>query len=63
MSPTRIAFLALSGAILLLGLFVVAAAVELPLAVFGWGLVLFGGFFAFTLVKRRMDEEEAARRH
>ena len=62
MSPTRIAFLALSGAILILGLFVAAAAVETPLAIFGWGLVVFGGFFAFTLVRQTMDEE-AARRH
>jgi hypothetical protein len=61
MTPTRIAFLALSGAILVLGLFVAAAAREVPLAIFGWGLVLFGGFFAFTRVKQTMDEEEQAR--
>jgi hypothetical protein len=61
MTPTRIAFLALSGAILVLGLFIAAAAVETPLAIFGWGLVLFGGFFAFTRVKQTMDEEEQAR--
>ncbi|MFN6955132.1 MAG: hypothetical protein ACK4PG_10095 [Acetobacteraceae bacterium] len=61
MTTTRIAFLALAGAILVLGLFVAAAAVEAPLAIFGWGLVLFGGFFAFTLVKQTMDEEEASR--
>jgi hypothetical protein len=61
MTPTRIAFLALSGAILVLGLFIAAAAVETPLAIFGWGLVVFGGFFAFTRVKQTMDEEEQAR--
>jgi len=61
MTPTRIAFLALSGAILVLGLFIAAAAVETPLAIFGWGLVLFGAFFAFTRVKQTMDEEEQAR--
>lgn len=61
MRPTRIAFLALAGAILVLGLFVAAAAVELPLAIFGWGMVLFGAFFGFTLVKQTMDEEEASR--
>jgi tellurite resistance protein TehA-like permease len=61
MNPTRIIFLALSGAILVLGLFVAAAARELPLAIFGWGLVVFGAFFAFTLVKQTMDEEEASR--
>jgi hypothetical protein len=63
MTPTRIAFLALSGAILILGLFVAARAVETPLAIFGWGLAVFGVVFAFTLVKRTMDEEEEARRH
>lgn len=61
MTSTRIIFLALSGAILVLGLFVAAAAREVPLAIFGWGLVFFGGFFAFTLVKQTMDEEEASR--
>jgi hypothetical protein len=61
MTPTRIAFLALAGAILILGLFVAAAARELPLAIFGWGLVAFGVFFAFTRVKETMDDEERAR--
>lgn len=62
MTSTRIVFLALSGVILVLGLFVAAAARDLPLAIFGWGLVLFGAFFAFTRVKQTMDEEEASRR-
>jgi hypothetical protein len=61
MTTTRILFLALSGAILILGLFVARSAVEAPLGIFGWGLVLFGVFFGFTLVKQTMDEEEASR--
>jgi hypothetical protein len=61
MTTTRILFLALSGAILILGLFVARSAVELPLGVFGWGLVLFGVAFGFMLVKQTMDEEEASR--
>jgi hypothetical protein len=61
LTPARIAFLALSGVILVLGLFVVAVAVETPLLIFGWGMVAFGVFFGFTRIKQAMDEEEAAR--
>jgi hypothetical protein len=60
MTTTRILFLALSGAILILGLFVARSAVDLPLGVFGWGLVLFGVFFGVRLVKQTMDEEETS---
>jgi len=62
MTPIRTVLLAFSGVLALLGLFVLAAARDPGLVVFGWGLVGFGLLFGFSLIKRTFDEAEAARR-
>lgn len=62
MTPIRTVLLAFSGVLALLGLFVLAAARDTGLIVFGWGLVAFGLLFGFSLIKRNFDEAEAARR-
>lgn len=63
MTPTRIFFMALSALLGLLGLFVVSAARDAGLAMFGWGLFGFGVAFCFFLIKRNFDEADALRGH
>jgi len=62
MTPNRFAFLVLGALITLAGLFLAAAARDLPLSIFAWGLVLFGILFDFSLIKRTYDEADAQRR-
>jgi Na+/phosphate symporter len=58
MTTTRIAFMLLAAALALLGLFTAAAAQEVGLVVFGWGLFLFGVGFCLSRVKRTCDEAD-----
>jgi hypothetical protein len=62
MTGSKLAFMILSAALALLGLFAAGAAVEAGMSIFGWGLFLFGTCFALFLIKRHFDEEEARAR-
>jgi ABC-type uncharacterized transport system permease subunit len=58
MTGTKLAFMILSAALALLGLFAAGAAREVGMSIFGWGLFLFGIGFALFLIKRHFDEAE-----
>jgi hypothetical protein len=51
-------FLVACGLIALVGLFAIAAAEDVGITLFGYGLVAFGLGFGFSLVKRGFDEAE-----
>jgi hypothetical protein len=62
MSGTNVFFIAFSVLVALAGLFAAAAATEIGLSIFGFGLFLFGVLFAYNTVKRIFDRAEAASR-
>jgi hypothetical protein len=55
---SRVFFLVACGLIALVGLFAIAAAEDVGITLFGYGLVAFGLGFGFSLVKRGFDEAE-----
>ncbi len=58
MSASRVFFLVFYGVIALLGLFLAAAARDVGISIFGWGLVAFGVLNAFNSIKVHFDEAE-----
>ena len=58
---SRMLYIAFSALISLVGLFAASAAQDEGFALFGYGLMLFGVCFAFSLIKRGYDEAEGAR--
>jgi hypothetical protein len=58
MSGTRMLFLVAYVLLALGGLFLAAAAKDIGISIFGWGLVLFGVLNAFNAIKVHFDEQE-----
>jgi hypothetical protein len=58
---SRVLFMVASGLIALVGLFAIAAAQDIGITLFGYGLVAFGIAFGFSLLKRGFDEGEPKR--
>jgi hypothetical protein len=61
MTGARVFFLVTYLALALLGLFMAAAARDIGISIFGWGLLLFGVLSAFNAIKAHFDEIEARR--
>ncbi len=58
MTGARLFFLVSYGVLALVGLFLAAAARDIGISIFGWGLVLFGVLNAFNAIKVHFDEQE-----
>ena len=58
MTGARMLFLVTYGALALIGLFLAAAARDVGISIFGWGLVIFGIGCAFSAIKTHFDEQE-----
>ena len=58
MTGARVFFLVTYAVLALLGLFMAAAARDVGIAIFGWGLLLFGVLNAFNAIKVHFDEQE-----
>ncbi|MEO3474573.1 hypothetical protein AAFN86_22085 [Roseomonas sp. CAU 1739] len=58
MTGARVFFLITYVVLGLVGLFLAAAARDVGIAIFGWGLVLFGVLNAFNAIKVHFDEQE-----
>lgn len=58
MTGSRVFFLVLYAVIAMVGLFLAAAARDLGITIFGWGLVAFGVLNAFNAIKVHFDEKE-----
>ena len=58
MTGARLFFLVTYGVLALLGLLMAAAARDVGIAIFGWGLVIFGLGCAFNAIKVHFDEQE-----
>ncbi len=58
MTGARVFFLVTYLVLALLGLFMAAAARDMGIGIFGWGLVLFGLLNAFNVIKMHFDELE-----
>ncbi|MBW6396834.1 hypothetical protein KPL78_03195 [Roseomonas sp. HJA6] len=58
MTGGRVFFFILYGVLALLGLFMAAAARDVGITIFGWGLVLFGVLNVFNSIKTYYDELE-----
>jgi hypothetical protein len=61
MTGGRVFFMILYGVLALLGLFLAAAAQDVGIGIFAWGLVLFGVLNAYRTVGQHFDE--AGRSH
>jgi len=61
MTPGRAFFLVFYGVLALLGLFLAAAAQDVGISIFGWGLVLFGVLNAYRTIGAHYDD--AGRAH
>ena len=59
MTGARVFFLALYGLLALLGLFTVAAAQDIGMSIFGFGLIGFSLFCIFHTIKTHFDQAEA----
>jgi hypothetical protein len=59
MTGARIFFLALYGMLALLGLFTAAAAQDIGISIFGFGLIGFGVLCIFQTIKSHFDQAEA----
>jgi len=59
MSGSRVFFMVVYAAIALLGLFTAAAARDLGIGIFGWGMLLFGVLSVFNAIRVHFDEAEA----
>jgi hypothetical protein len=60
MTATRAFFIAFYAVIALVGLFLAAAAKDAPIAIFAWGLVLFGVLNAYRTIGVHFDESHKA---
>ena len=58
MTGTRMFFLALYGLLALLGLFTAAAAQDLGMSIFGFGLIGFGLLCVFNTIRTHFDQAE-----
>ncbi|MBB5690325.1 hypothetical protein GXW77_06935 [Roseomonas alkaliterrae] len=58
MSANRVFFMVLYGLLALLGVILAAAARDVGISLFGWGLVAFGVLNAFNTIKVHFDEAE-----
>ena len=58
MTGARLFFLVFYGVLAMVGLFLAAAARDVGISIFGWGLVLFGVLNAFNAIKVHFDEQE-----
>ena len=58
MSGARVFFLVCYGVLALVGLVMAAAARDIGISIFGWGLVLFGVLSAFNAITVHFDEQE-----
>ena len=58
MTGARLFFFILYGLLALLGLFTAAAARDVGITIFGWGLVLFGVLNVFNGIRVYYDEQE-----
>ncbi len=58
MTGGRIFFFILYGLLALLGLVMAAAARDVGITIFGWGLLFFGVLNVFNLIKLHYDEQE-----
>jgi hypothetical protein len=58
MTGARASFLIFYAVLALVGLFAAAAARDAGIAIFGWGLILFGVLSAFNAIKTHYDEQE-----
>mgnify|MGYP005829530911 CR=1 FL=1 len=58
MTGARAFFLVFYGVLALIGLFMAGAARDAGIAIFGWGLLLFGVLNAFNAIKTHYDEQE-----
>ena len=58
MTGTRVFFMVAYVVLALGGLFLAAAARDVGISIFGWGLVLFGVLNAFNAIKVHFDEQE-----
>jgi hypothetical protein len=58
MTGARVFFLVTYLVLALLGLFMAAAARDVGISIFGWGLLLFGVLSAFNAIKVHFDERE-----
>lgn len=59
MTGARVFFMVFYGLIALLGLYAAAAARDVGISIFGWGMLLFGVLNAFNVIKVHFDEAEA----
>ncbi len=60
MTGTRAFFIAFYAVIALVGLFLAAAAKDAPIAIFAWGLVLFGVINAYRTIGTHFGESRKA---
>lgn len=58
MTGGRIFFFILYGLLALLGLITAAAARDVGITIFGWGLLFFGVLNVFNLIRMHFDEQE-----
>lgn len=58
MTGSRVFFLVFYAVIALVGLFLAAAARDVGMTIFGWGLVAFGVLNTFNAIKVHFDEKE-----
>lgn len=58
MTGARVLFMVVYVVLALGGLFLAAAAKDIGISIFGWGLVLFGVLNAFGAIKTHFDEQE-----
>jgi hypothetical protein len=59
MTGARVFFLALYGLLALLGLFTAAAAQDIGMSIFGFGLIGFASLYVFHTIKTHFDQPEA----
>ena len=59
MTGARVFFMVLYGAIALLGLLLAAAARDVGISIFGWGLLVFGVLNVFNSIRVNFDEADA----
>ena len=58
MTGSRVFFMVFYAVIALVGLFLAAAARDVGMTIFGWGLVAFGVLNTFNAIKVHFDEKE-----
>lgn len=58
MTGSRVFFMVFYAVIAMVGLFLAAAARDVGMTIFGWGLVAFGVLNTFNAIKVHFDEKE-----